>query len=215
MKWKVVGWTSYSDSLKQGNASWAAYHAIVDDVKNNGYLFSGWAHQEGYLCAPVLNDGKIYRFSQRGWGGIMAEAHGYTNRMDYAKFAFMIDREYETRPTAQFDKANFKKERKLNEHFEVSVSSDALNQASNSNTVKLDDLTELRYLDAGDKLTLICGDKSTQYIVESVDRQKDLPDEELDELEFAMYCYRQTEKGKAAEEKYNKTKTVIIAKLKQ
>ena len=121
MKLKVIGWTYYGTQLPQGKLGWAARNAIIDDIKEHGYLFSGWAHQEGNFCAPVLNDGKIYRFSQRGWGGVMAEAHGYTGRMDYTLFAFAGDRKKEIRPDGGYDQRKFEPQGSLNERFELSV----------------------------------------------------------------------------------------------
>ncbi len=89
MKLKVIGWTSYGDwHFEEGENSLAAHNAILDDVVANGYDFTGWHHQELFLGAPVLSDGKIRRYSQRGWGGLIAESKGFIHPMDYASFAF-------------------------------------------------------------------------------------------------------------------------------
>ena len=61
MKYKVVGWTSYDgDDVpdSEGRIGYAECCAIIDAIKEHGYLFSGWDHQEMFDCAPVLNDGK-------------------------------------------------------------------------------------------------------------------------------------------------------------
>ncbi len=85
MALKVLGWASYSDhSYPAGEYSEEVRSVVLLDVKRNGYLFTGLDHQEGIGCAPVLNDGKIYRFSQRGWGELMATAH---SSCDYALYA--------------------------------------------------------------------------------------------------------------------------------
>ncbi len=89
MKIKVIGWALYDDyHYEEGDGGYAAHEAILRDVKENGYMFSGYQHQEREYCAPVLSDGKIYRYSQRGWGSLMAEAQGLTDPMDYARFSF-------------------------------------------------------------------------------------------------------------------------------
>ncbi len=89
MKIKVIGWASYDDcQYEEGDVGYAAHEAILRDVKENGYMFSGYQHQEHEYCTPVLSDGKIYRYSQRGWGSLIAEAQGLTDPMDYARFSF-------------------------------------------------------------------------------------------------------------------------------
>ena len=214
MKLRVVGWTYYDDALPQGEVGWAAQNAIIDEIKERGYLFSGWAHQEADLCAPVLNDGKMYLFSQRGWGGVMAEAHGYTGRMDYAKFAFMGDAAKEIRPKERFDKRSFLPETDLNERFELRVTQEMLDSARHAHEIKLDDLPELRYLDAGDVLTLISGEEKAEYTVKDVDRDKDLSEEERLELRFAFYDHRNPERQKRAEEAFDRAKIILTVTFK-
>lgn len=215
MKLRVVGWTYYDDYLEEGSNGWAARSAIIDDIKKHGYIFSGWAHQEADCCAPVLNDGKMYCYSQRGWGDLMAEAHGYTGRMDYARFAFAIDDDSEIRPTEYFDEENFTPEYDLNESFEINVSKDIFDLAETSLEIKLDDLAELRYLDFKDTLVLSCDGKKAEYLVWDVDRKRDLTEEKRFELEVAFYDLGNEEKMKKAEEEFNNTKIVMIIKLKK
>lgn len=76
MKIKVVGWTQYDlHEFDEGDSGWAVRMAVVDDIRKNGYLFSGYAHQEYSNCAPVFNDGKMRRFSQRGFADMIARRH--------------------------------------------------------------------------------------------------------------------------------------------
>ena len=43
MKYKVIGWTFYEDSsFPHEDLTFAARHAIVDEIKEKGYLFSGY-----------------------------------------------------------------------------------------------------------------------------------------------------------------------------
>ena len=215
MKYRVVGWASYDDRLPQADATWAAYYAIVDEIKKCGYSFSGWSHQEGYCCAPVLNDGKMYLFSQRGWGGLMAEAHGYTGRMDYCMYAFMTDMDSldkEIRPKNKFDRHTFKPERDLNEKFELEVSQEIFD-AAKTYAIKLDDLPQLRYMDAGDTLSLTCGEQGAEYIVSSVDRDKDISHEKLIELQVAFSDFKNKERKQRAEEEFDNAKIVLTVKF--
>ena len=214
MKFRVVGWTYYDNDLPQGEISWAARNAVVDDIKKHGYSFSGWAHQEGAGCTPVLNDGKMYCFSRRGWGGVMAEAHGYTGRMDYAKYAFELNPDAEIRPKERFNEEEFIPERDLNERFELEVSQKIFTSAQSLHEIKLDDLPSLRYLDAGDVLVLKCSNQTAEYTVADVDRKRDLTEEKLWELQLAFEDFSNAEKRKRAEEEFNSTKVIMIIKLK-
>ncbi len=91
MKLKVVGWTYYDDSrFPEEEVSFAAHAAIVEEIRANGYRFSGEEHQERDNCTPVLSDGKMRCYSQRGWGNVMAEAYGHTDPLDYALYAFRV-----------------------------------------------------------------------------------------------------------------------------
>lgn len=65
--------------------------ALVDEIRKNGYIFSGYDHQECENYAPVFNDGKIHRFSQRGFADIMAEANGDNDYMAYSLYMFGHD----------------------------------------------------------------------------------------------------------------------------
>ena len=75
-------------------------------------------------------------------------------------------------------------------------------------------MPQLRYLDAGDTLTLTCGTKSAEFAVVDVDREKDLTEDELLDLECEMDDFDNPEVRKRAEEKFNNTKVVMIVKLK-
>lgn len=166
MKYRVVGWTGYDDiSIEDsGNTiGFAERHAVIDDIKKNGYLFSGYDHQEMWDCAPVLNDGKKRCFSQRGWGGVMAEAHGYFGAYDYSLFAFGINEEYAKRPNNTFCTEDFTPEENLSEHFEIEVDEGIFALAERRNPFFLPDLAELRFIDAGDTLTLRCGEKRARF----------------------------------------------------
>ncbi len=87
MKWKVLGWRlGYSNVCRwyQGANTFAMQEAIIDDIREHGYSFTG-EDQDDIMV--VLNDGLIHEFSRRGFGWVMAQAHGYTGDMDYTAFA--------------------------------------------------------------------------------------------------------------------------------
>ncbi len=184
MKYRVVGWTSYDGcevSDKQGAIGFAERHAIIDDIQKNGYLFTGWDHQEMLDCAPVLNDGKRRCFSQRGFGGLMAEAHAAFGEYDYAGFTFYesIDPSRKKLPKIGFDPEAFTPEENLAEEVVLTVPAELLFAAKAGSSVTFDDSPALRYLDAGDTLTLITDGEEVTLCVLDVDRERialDAPD---------------------------------------
>lgn len=120
MKLRVVGWVYPFYTFERGEASWAVRNAIIDEIRKRGYDFSGRSHQD-YCCTPVLNNGKKYLFSARGWGDLMAEAHGYTGSMDYTKYDFPIEPRSENLPDSklnEFDSNLYSDEYDFEEDFE-------------------------------------------------------------------------------------------------
>lgn len=213
MKLKVIGWTYYDNTeIDEGENSWAATNAVIDEIKAKGYLFSGYDHQETFDCAPILSDGKMRRFSQRGFGGIMAEAHGYTSRMDYSLFSFGIKSSALVTPEGYH--SDYVVERHLSERFTLEVSEDVFNSAYEGE-IKLDDLSELRYIDVDDVLELTCCGKTAVYQVADLDRKKDLTEKQRLKLEVAFHDFDNPEKQQRAEEIFDKTKVVLIIKLKK
>lgn len=75
MKYEVIGWTVDCDGdYEQHEAITAPVDAaIIKEIRKHGYLFGGDMHEE--YC-PILNDGTLVSYSWRGWGRIMALAHG-------------------------------------------------------------------------------------------------------------------------------------------
>ena len=174
MKYRVVGWTDYDGDDAPDSESpigFAERHAIVDDIKKNGYLFSGWDHQERWGCTPVLNDGKKRCFSQRGWGGVMAEAHGETEPYAYARYTFMESIAKPVLPRGSYTPCYFTPETELAEHLSLAVDGETLARARGQNPILLPDAPALRYLDAGDTLTLTDDGDALTVLVTGVDRR--------------------------------------------
>lgn len=97
MKYEVIGWSSFNDkrydsfTAEDYNDECAARLAIIDDIRKNGYAFGGDAHQNVSGCAPVLNNGAMYRRSMREWGAVMAEAWQTPNEDGYAYAVWYMD----------------------------------------------------------------------------------------------------------------------------
>jgi len=176
MKYKVIGWTYYdnSDILSSGNTiGFAERNAIIDEIRKHKYLFTGWHHQESWDgVVPILNDGMKRCFSQRGWGGVMAEAYEQMGDFDYAGFTF-----YESLDSSEIKYApelDYIKEEQVeaveNEHFIVEVNEGLFEIAKKSNPFYLEDLDELRYIDSNDMITLKCNNEELTFVVQEIDR---------------------------------------------
>ncbi len=214
MKLKVVGWTHYDFyDFKSGDSSWAVRMAVVDEIKKNDYLFSGWDHQESCYCAPVFNDGKMRRFSQRGFADMMAEAHGDTGYMDYSLYMFGIKPEACRMPKQNVRPRDIVVEKNLAETFTLEVDEQFFNSVPTSETldifghmvkkrgIKLPDLPELRYIDKGDTLVLTCQDKKATFLILSVDRGRNLTfDERVDLMSRMSYSQDKDVRAKAQQE---------------
>lgn len=88
-EWRVIGWTTgdwYKYFYNDEPLPDEAYQAVVDDIREHGYLFTGEDYQDSNYCTPVFNNYRMGNFSRRGFGGMMAEAHGHTDQYAYALY---------------------------------------------------------------------------------------------------------------------------------
>lgn len=178
MKYKVIGWTYYEDySIPSSDKTigFAERNAIIDEIRKHNYLFTGWDHQESWEnCVPILNDGKKRMFSQRGWGGVMAEAYGEMDDYSYSAYTFhgCLKSSACKYSSKQFSVFDFKSEPLENEHFDVNVSQELFNIAKKSNPFYLEDEDSLRFLDENDTITLHCNNETLTFFVADVNRNK-------------------------------------------
>ena len=88
MRYEVIGWVDSEECEypKHKDITASVDAVIIKEIRKHRYLFGGDAHER--YC-PLLNDGTYVRYSWRGWGRIMALAHGYTAE-DYM-LAYMDD----------------------------------------------------------------------------------------------------------------------------
>lgn len=177
MKYKVIGWTYYDDLEfpdVEDTIGFAERNAIIDEIRKNQYLFSGWDHQELSDCVPVLNDGKKRCFSQRGWGGIMAEAYNQNEDFDYARYTFSesINPSIKKYPKCFYIDCDLISSNVENETFKIEISKDLFEIAKTHNPLYLEDLDSLRYLDKNDTLILTHMNESITLLVTDVNRNK-------------------------------------------
>ena len=76
---KVIGWTSFDSKFPSKNYDVVELEdvisAILDEIAENNYIFSGEEHQYGMTGVPVLSDGTGFRCSMRCWGSLMAQVY--------------------------------------------------------------------------------------------------------------------------------------------
>ena len=178
MKYRVVGWTYYENNevLDSGNRiGFAERNAIIDEIRKHKYMFSGWHHQESWDgVVPILNDGKKRCFSQRGWGGVMAEAYEEMEDYSYVGFSFhqSVSSDQLKFAPDDFDINEFEAEAVENEHFRINVNEGLFNIAKTSNPFYLEDIDELRSIDVNDVITLCCNNEELTFVVKDIDRNK-------------------------------------------
>lgn len=212
MKYKVIGWTfSENYDIKSVPLTFAARHAIIDEIKAHGYLFSGYDHQEAWYGCPVLNDGKKRMCSQRGFAGIMAEAHNDTGLYAYSRYMFGIPQEIMITPKPKVNLQEISEARNLCENFSLKVSEEQYAHLLSEGMLTLEDLPTLRYIDAFDTVTITYGAGNTTFEVLGVDRHKDLPNEDCLEIAMPKFDIDGIQKQ---ERKMHEAKTLLKIKLK-
>ena len=83
---KVTGWTHWdNDDYERDldSLSMDTYldieEAVIKEIKDKGYKFSGQYHQHGEYGCPIVDNEYVYQVSMRKWGGIIARAHSLPN----------------------------------------------------------------------------------------------------------------------------------------
>lgn len=224
MKYKVIGWTWYDNSkIKEMDYCNSAEEAVIDDIKANGYLFSGMHHQECPCGAPVLNNGKMLTFTQRSFGGVMASAHGKNSRMSYAEYAFdwYMGLDDEKSPyvfpseervfKGKVDKSLIEPD--LSEEFEYEATKEEYENATKKGELEfVYKDTKYRFMDTGDTILVKCGDKSQLFEITSLARYKRFTEDE--QIALIMGNPLDPEAEKKADRLYEKKPQTIEMKLK-
>lgn len=177
MNYKVIGWTylgnpeilcKYEDFYNR-----AEINAIVDDIREHGYLFSGFHHEENDKgVVPVLNDGKKRVFSMREWSEIMAKAYGKHGEYAYAQYLTYYDIAEEDLcfPEIMDDMPEI--DGLIVDDYEIEVNEEVFELARTSNPFYIEDLNELRYMDDNDSITLCHNGEKQKFIVKEVLRAR-------------------------------------------
>lgn len=180
MKLKVIGWTFYdNEEFESVYCSEAGMEAIIDDIKEHGYEFSGKNHQGSDCGAPVLNDGKKRCFTQRAFGRLMARAHGDYSYYGYCSYDFAYWSLDERKMAEDDDRDLYFKsdieglvEENLAEVLVFNATKDQMKMATNEGKLVFPHRNSLRYLDVGDTLILKCEDEEKRFLVEEYKRDE-------------------------------------------
>ena len=100
---KIIGWTWYGnpDYVEMfpigsvANTDWERKEVekiIIEELRNNGYRFTGDYHQDGDFGVPIFDNGMVATFSKRQWGALMYKAYpddgNYEKGLEYTKWAW-------------------------------------------------------------------------------------------------------------------------------
>lgn len=184
MKLKVIGWVWYEDNAYPGGErDYAAYNAVVDDVRERGYCFTGYHHQEEFDCAPVLNDGKVRRFSQRGWGGLMADVKGLRGRYAYSVYAFSSpfneDDDFVMPKGRDVDESLILSPEELVDEYRVKIRIDSLQRVRESGKLRLPDREEYRFTAEGDVIVFLNRGGEYRYRITHMEKNKKLCERDI------------------------------------
>ncbi len=213
MKVRVVGWGVYGDTDFEGGVrSDAADAAVIDSIKENGYLFNAEKHLGDAPCAPILNDGRMYRCMPMSFGTLMAEAHGINVKYAVPHFVSHIPEDAEKLPSHRMcaDEcvsvcARFPEDR--SERF--SISSSEVPFFLESGRLEMLDEPRLRYAGEGDILKI----DGEDFIIKSVHRKKDLTSDEERAIDSIIFNMGDSKERKAAMERYRSAPTVLSMEL--
>ena len=215
MKLKVIGWVWYEDTTYGGGeVDYAAYNAILDDVKEHGYRFTGFHHQEMFDCVPVLNDGKMRRFSQRSWGGLMAAAEGLKGRYAYSVYAFYSpfneNDDFVTPKDCDVDESLIRTPEELRDEYRIGIRIDSLRRiAEREGKFKLPDLDEYRYMAVNDVIVFLNKGDEYRYRITHIEKKKKLAERDIFKYRTLSLTQASEEEVKRIEEKFENAPSEI------
>lgn len=180
MKYKVIGWTYYeNEEFEPVYCSEAGMEAIIDDIREHGYEFSGRNHQGHDSGAPVLNDGKKRCFTQRAFGRLMARAHGDYSYYGYCSYDFAYWDMNERKMAENDDRDLYFKsdieglvEDNLQEELVFESTKEQMKRVMDTGELTFPYKHSLRYLDKGDTLILKCEGEEKCFLVEKYKRDE-------------------------------------------
>ena len=198
MKYKVIGWTYYDDTTYPDcDNTWAITNAVMDDIKAHGYCFTGEHHQEDANCTPILNNGKMVTFSRRGFGGIMAEAHGELGPYAYALFTdkYGVKESALVFPDGTVHQEQIVAQEQLMEEYTIQVDKQVFDSITTDGLYKTIDKQDYRYMEIGEKVHFVCEGQTACFNIVDIERKLNLTEEDY----VAIQCsYKLSEEDRRA-----------------
>jgi len=98
---KITGWTHWQndyedifDSVDTFTEEFKCkiYNLVAQELKKNGYKFTGTHHQKCETGSPIIDGKYTLRCSRRGWGEIMRMAYDIPNEdgLGYCVWAWSV-----------------------------------------------------------------------------------------------------------------------------
>ena len=213
MKYKVIGWTDYdSIDLPEGEAGFGAENAILDEIKEKKFEFTGWEHQNLSCCVPVLNNGYKYLYSSRGWGSLMAEAHGFSGYYDYSNFSFgsFGDKGNLPKfPEIDYNLDDIKDIDSLAETYTINITEEESAKIKETKSISFSDFENFRYIDAHDKVIFKTPTEEYMLEVKLAEATLSLTDEERAFVHYNIGSSAAEEDRKKAEKLWQEAKKLV------
>lgn len=218
MKWKVINWTWYEDDsyANGGILTQSQIFAIQDEIKKNGYIMTGWHHQEGFDCVPVLSNGKKYLFTRRGFGALMAQTYGKDGLFDYSIYTdcFIEQKGFKLPRHNYFHEEKIRKLSSLNEVFKLNLKKKEIESILSENKVTLPYSEKIRYIDKNDKIEFFYKGRKRVKIVKNVIYKKNIEEKELSKIEYRYSCSISWEDKEKINDEYKKIGYIFIISFK-
>lgn len=92
---KIIGFTSFDEGYPTTDLSDENMEIILpllsEEIAENGYFFSGEAHQYSQTGMPVFSNGTAFRASMNCWATLMAEIYSEKHGTDYTADDFYAE----------------------------------------------------------------------------------------------------------------------------
>lgn len=172
MKYKIVGWTSYEDNgfKEMPFMSHHAYLCLIKEIRDKGYHISGYDHQENDWV-PIFNTRQVVRYSQRGWGALMADAEQIGQKDGYEYSIYGVGGAvmgYNKESLSSYDDLDLPKLSEICDYYKIKITQNYYNDYVNGiNHFRLVINNELSDVDSLDRIILQY--KDNQIITEVLD----------------------------------------------
>lgn len=99
---KVTGWTDWVETIgdsendclyeiitSRSEVETDAIQAVIQELRDKGYHFSGHEHQNCEKCVPIIDGKYVLQLTQRDWGALMYEAFPNEDYSDFDGYEYL------------------------------------------------------------------------------------------------------------------------------